>query len=132
MHEMSLLRTVLDVVLAECEGENVTAVRTVHLTVGEASDIVEEYVEGLFQHLAKGTIAEGANVTITRTPLILSCNKCNEIFQIDFHNQKTWKCPRCESDHDFKLMSGREFHIDRIEIENVSPTDPEIVGRKVS
>ncbi|MEF9876650.1 MAG: hydrogenase maturation nickel metallochaperone HypA [Gordonibacter sp.] len=117
MHEMSLVRKVVDVVLSECEGKNIARVRTVHLSIGELSDVVEEYVQSLFQFLARDTIAENAEVAITRIPVNVRCNQCCNIFPIEIRNEDTWECPRCHAVHDYRLFSGREFRVDNIDVE---------------
>lgn len=122
MHEMSLMRKVVEVVLSECEGKNIKKVCAVHLSIGELSDVIEEYVQSLFQFLARGTIAEAAEVVITRIPANVRCNRCCNIFPIDVRNSDTWKCPRCHAVHDYRLFSGREFRIDNIDVETASPS----------
>ena len=126
MHEMSLIRNVVEMVLKECEGKNVKEVKAVHLTIGELSDIVEQYVPGLFKHLAgkqESKIAANAEVIIKRTPLLVRCNECYEIFHIDVHNEETWVCPRCGAKQKYTLFSGREFRIDNIEVELFTPEE---------
>jgi hydrogenase nickel incorporation protein HypA/HybF len=123
MHEMSLMRQVVDIVLAECEGKNVAVVRAVHLTVGEARDVIEEYVEDLFRFLARGTIAEDAEVVITRIPLMVRCRACGEIFSINTSDRETWRCPRCNAYQDYVLFSGKELRVDRIDIESGASID---------
>ena len=44
MHEMSLLRPTVDLVLQECEKAGVTRVSAVHLTVGVLRDVIEDYM----------------------------------------------------------------------------------------
>lgn len=126
MHEMSLIRNVVDMVLQECEGKNVKEVKAVHLTIGELSDVVEQYIPGLFKHLAskqESKIAANAEVIIKRTPLLVRCNECYEIFHINVHDDSTWVCPRCNARQNYSLFSGREFRIDNIEVELFSPEE---------
>ena len=44
MHEMSLLRPTVDLVLQECEKAGVTRVSAVYLTVGVLRDVIEDYM----------------------------------------------------------------------------------------
>ena len=48
MHEMSLTRNVLDIVLDEANAAGATRVQAVRVTIGDLRDIVEELFEGLF------------------------------------------------------------------------------------
>lgn len=116
MHEMSLMRPVVDLVLQECETYGITEVRAVHLTVGELRDVIEEYMEGLFQHLARGTAAQNAQLVVARTPVVVICNDCGTPFRIDVRDEQTWTCPHCGARKNYRLYSGNEFRIDRIEV----------------
>ena len=116
MHEMSLLRPTVDLVLQECEKAGVTRVSAVHLTVGVLRDVIEDYMEGLFQHLARGTAAAGAKLVIKRIPAVVICNECATPFPIDVHDAATWTCPHCGAHKNYRLYSGNEFKVDRIEV----------------
>ena len=117
MHEMALMSNVVDVVLGEVEGKDIRRVVAVHLTVGDLMDVIEAMVPGLFRHLARGTVAQDAEVVIHRVPAYVQCRKCNEAWRIDVHDEATWTCPRCETYKKYRLISGREFRIDSIEVE---------------
>lgn len=120
---MALMRNVVDMVLNECEGKDITAVKAVYLTIGEMRDVIDEYVPSLFAYLARGTVAENAQVVIRHTPTLMRClgpdgeHPCGNIFHIDTRNPKTWECPRCHAYQKYRLFSGDEFRIDKIEIE---------------
>lgn len=117
MHEMALVRNIVDIVVDSCAGQNVGKVRAVHLTIGEMSDVVDAYIPGLFRFLARGTVAEEADVVIRRTPLMVRCTECGEVFRIDVRDDATWECPRCNARQKYRLFSGNEFRIDSIEIQ---------------
>ena len=116
MHEMSLIRPVVDMVLQECADKDIAEVRAVHLTVGNLRDVIEDYMEGLFQHLARGTVAEHARLVITRVPAVVICNVCGTPFPIDTHDRTTWECPHCKAYQNYRLYSGNEFRVDAIEV----------------
>lgn len=122
MHEMALVRNVVDIVLDQAEKSNATEVKSVYLTIGYGRDIVEEYFDGLFSFLARGTIAEHAELVIQRVPYTVRCNQCHRVFHINVFDESTWVCPFCKAERDYKLNSGMEFAITRIEI--ASDTDP--------
>lgn len=116
MHEMSLVRKVVDIVAAECGSDDAAEVLAVHLTIGEATDVIENYVEELFQFLARGTNAQNAKLVIARTPLTVRCDRCGTVFPIDVRNSETWGCPQCGAYQKYRLFSGREFRVDRIDV----------------
>lgn len=127
MHEMSLIRPVVDLVLAECDGKDVGSVRAVHLSIGELRDVIEDYMEGLFRHLSRGTVAENASLVITRIPTVVICDECGTPFKLDVHDPKSWECPHCHAYQRYHLYSGNEFRVDRIEVEGTA-TDGQAPG----
>ena len=93
MHEMALMEQVVDIVLEEAQRQGAARVVAVHLTFGELADVIVDMVPGLFEFLARGTAAEGAQVAIERTPAYVQCRKCNEAWRIDVRDEATWTCP---------------------------------------
>lgn len=114
MHEMAYVRNVVEIVCEYAQRAGAKEVRTVRLTIGEARDIIEDYFQGLFRHLAKDTIASQAEIIITRTPLTVRCNQCKTVFPLNVYDQSTWICPTCGAEHDYKVYSGMEFSVDEI------------------
>ena len=115
MHEMALVRDVIGTTLEETERQGASQVKAIYLRIGKGRDIVVELFSGLFDHLAKGTVAEGADLVYERVPLITRCNECGKLYHLNIRDQATWPCPACHS-MDYSLYSGMEFSIDRIEV----------------
>lgn len=122
MHEMALVRSVVDIVLEQAELSGAAEIRNVHLTIGKGRDVVVPLMEGLFQHLARGTVAENAKLIVHTTPLTVRCNRCDCVFPVNVFQRTTWTCPDCGAEKDYTLNSGMEFTVDRIEA----------VGRRVA
>lgn len=59
MHEMALVRDVIGTALEEAERQGAGRIKAIYLRIGKGRDIVVELFSGLFDHLAKGTEAEG-------------------------------------------------------------------------
>lgn len=121
MHEMSLLHDVLDIVLNAVDGSNVKAVTKVVLAVGDMRDVVDEYVPNLFKRLARGTVAEDAEIGIIHVPITARCRQCGYVLPIDPCAEATWCCPSCKTYKDFRLMTGNEFIVKSIEVEEDMP-----------
>ena len=124
MHEMSLIKPVVEIVLEQCKGRSVKAVKEVRLAIGEMHDVVDKYIPGLFRFLARGTVAECAEVVIRKIPMTVRCNGCGEIFRIDVRDESTWQCTRCGDRQNYHLYSGREFLIESIEVEAAVEPEP--------
>lgn len=115
MHEMSLTRNVVEIVLEEAEAKGALEVRKVHLTIGNLRDVIEEMFEGLFAYLARGTVAEHAELVITHIPVTARCSVCGYIFHLDVRDETTFSCPSCHK-KDFQLNTGREFYVNSIDV----------------
>lgn len=115
MHEMALTRSVLEIVLAEAQARGATEVRAVHLSIGSMRDIVEGMFEGLFAHLARGTIAEHAELVVTRVPVTVRCDDCGYLFHPELGGVQRPACPSCGR-RDFRLATGLEFRVDAIDV----------------
>lgn len=127
MHEMSVVRDIVDMVLQACaEQGEVSSVRRIHLTIGCLHDVVDEYVPGLFRYLAKGTIAENAQVEITDVPVTVRCAACSDIFPADVYSRLRPVCPHCGRADRLSLFSGREFRLDSIEVEFAEPAEDDV------
>lgn len=130
MHEMSLVRDVVDIVnqrAAECGN---VSVRAVHLTIGDGRDIVFDLVDGLFKHLARGTLCADAELVVRHVPLTVRCRRCGMVFPIDVFDSATWACPRCAAERDYDLNSGMEFYIDKIEVVDLSAAGGVLSGEE--
>lgn len=115
MHEMSLVRNVVDLVVEEAREAGASKVSAVYLVIGEGRDIVEDYFEGLFDFLARGTVAEGAEIVLHRVPYTMRCNQCGFAFHVEYIRQVARVCPICGSKDDCTFDSGMEFYISKIE-----------------
>ena len=115
MHEMALVREVIGMTIEEAQAQQASCVKAIYLRIGMGRDIVVDLFSGLFDHLAKGTVAEGAELVYERVPLITRCNDCGKPYRLNIRDKDTWPCPACGS-MDYSLYSGMEFSIDRIEV----------------
>ncbi len=114
MHETSLVYNVVDIVLNQAENCEVERVTGVHLTIGRLRDISESIFEGMFERLTRDTIAEGAELVISRPPIMLRCKSCGYVFHFDAHDEATHRCPACQ-DKNYAIHSGLEFLVGGIE-----------------
>lgn len=115
MHEMALCRDVVDIVIEEATATGATKVKAVYLTVGYVRDIVEDIFEDMFAWMARGTVAEGAELVLARVPLTVKCKSCGRVYHIDVHDSETWPCT-CGV-RDYTLETGMEFYINGLDIE---------------
>lgn len=114
MHELPVMREVLRLVLKHAQKHRVEKVFAVQMRVGEMSDLEEEWMQRYFDHLAKGSPAEGARLKIERVPAAMECLTCGHRFRPDLGSRERIVCPGCTGT-DCSLVSGREYTVVHLE-----------------
>lgn len=64
MHELGMVQSIVEKLLAQSKKEKMKKIKEVELTVGSNSGIKEEELKFCFSLLAKNTILENANLKI--------------------------------------------------------------------
>jgi hydrogenase nickel incorporation protein HypA/HybF len=115
MHELSVTESILGIVVKHAERNHVEKVVTIHLKIGELTDLANEYIQHYFDYLSKGTIAEGAALNMERSPVVFQCNDCKTTIQTSLKDSGKVVCCQCGGAN-VALVSGREFYIKHIEV----------------
>jgi hydrogenase nickel incorporation protein HypA/HybF len=115
MHELPVIKSILDICLKHAATHSVKRVMAIHLEVGEMSDLEDQWMQRYFNFISKGSIAEGARLLIKRLPVVMQCGNCKTSFQIDIKAKKDIKCPKCDTAEKLSLISGREYKIINME-----------------
>lgn len=114
MHEMAVTQSILDIAIKHAQQAEAARIVQINLVVGEMSGIVDESVQFYFDFLSKDTIAQDAKLAFDRRPAIYRCRECEATFRPKGFD---WDCPVCGA-LAFEVVSGREFQIESIEVEN--------------
>jgi hydrogenase nickel incorporation protein HypA/HybF len=115
MHELPVIKSVLDICLKHAEKNGARKIVTVELKVGELSDLEPEWMQKYFNFVAKDTIAEDATLKIERTPLVMRCEACSESFPVNIKAMKEISCPHCKGKN-LSYVSGREYRVENMEV----------------
>ncbi len=111
MHELAITQNIIAIVESEAKKQGFTRVVSIKLAVGEVSGVVPECLREFFPIASRGTVAEGARVDTYDIPAAVRCHSCG------YEGKPSrGECPRCRCE-DIKLVSGREFFVDSIEVE---------------
>lgn len=112
MHELGLVFQMAKVVEESLAGEeDITAIDTVVVEIGEISSVVPHYFESCFPAAAsRCSLFEGARLVIEKFPAVARCKSCGTVFPVVEHEGY---CPDCGS-FDKDLLSGREFNIKEV------------------
>jgi hydrogenase nickel incorporation protein HypA/HybF len=113
VHELSLIASVFDVLEEKAKEHDAARVSGVVLKVGVMSGVVPDLLESAFETYKKGTLAEGARLTIVLVPVKLRCPDCGgEAVRED----TDFSCAACGSRR-VEIVEGRELVVERIELE---------------
>ena len=93
MHELSLIRSILNLVEAEASRHAFDRVKTLKISFGRVSCVSPESLTFAFEFLAEGTKAEGAALVFETIPIVLYCFACGSEMETPRFDGT---CPRCK------------------------------------
>jgi hydrogenase nickel incorporation protein HypA/HybF len=112
MHEIGLMQRTLEIALEYAGRYRAQSIGRMRLRVGALSGVVPEALSFAFDVLARGTIAEGAQLEMESVPVICFCAACEQEFAPpDFF----YECPRC---HGLctQVRQGQELELADLEV----------------
>ena len=110
MHEIGIVRQLLRTVTDFAAEHGVSEICEVVVDCGELSLVIPEYLQELFPPVTRGSILEGAKLTVHMVPGLAECEDCDEIFNVIEHKGY---CPNCGS-FEKTVLSGKDFSIREI------------------
>lgn len=114
MHELGIMTSVMDAACEAARAEGATRLLSIKLSIGEATEAVEDALRFSFEALAASDpFTEGATLDVTMIRPRSVCLECGEEFEHDLYNRF---CPACDS-FATELLAGRELQIDAIEVD---------------
>ncbi|HEY3489309.1 MAG TPA: hydrogenase maturation nickel metallochaperone HypA [Candidatus Deferrimicrobiaceae bacterium] len=76
MHELGIAEELLRAILPQAERHGAKRITRVSLRIGVLRAVVADNLSFLFEHVARGTIAEGALLAIEEEPVVVACPAC--------------------------------------------------------
>ncbi|SKA83449.1 hydrogenase nickel incorporation protein HypA/HybF [Paucidesulfovibrio gracilis DSM 16080] len=116
MHEMSLIDSILNILADERSKQNLGKITKVTLQNGKLAGVVTEALLFAWEALTPGTQFEGCEIEVRETPLILRCFSCKKEFEAE--SAMLAECPECGQEIGHEVVSGREFLIENVEVED--------------
>ncbi|MGA9396674.1 MAG: hydrogenase maturation nickel metallochaperone HypA, partial [Anaerolineaceae bacterium] len=83
---------------------------TITVQIGQFTGIEPDALDFAFQVMSKESLAEGAELVIEKTPLVLRCKKCEGEYS---GSPDDLRCPNCGAE-DFTILQGREMVVKSI------------------
>lgn len=111
MHEVSIVEGLVDILKETAQQHGLTKITGVKLRIGAMRQIVPEALRFAFEIVGKGTVAEGATVTITDVATRARCSACSSEFLVE---DSCFVCLSCGSGQ-VTVTEGKELYIDSLE-----------------
>lgn len=113
MHELSLCRTLVDLIAKQCALQPERVVKKVTLEVGELVFIDRSALQLAFEVLTQGSQMQGAVLEIIMVAGQARCNACAQLVTI---HQYYDCCSHC-GQFSLTVMQGEELHLKCLEME---------------
>lgn len=113
MHELAITQNMFDLVLEQAAKVGAKKVGKINLVIGEMTGVVGESVQFYLDFLSKGTVAEGAALSVKAIPMTTRCRDCGRQFEL---GELDWACPHCGS-NSLDIIAGKELFVESIEVE---------------
>lgn len=109
VHELSICRSIADIVERHADGRSVTGVR---VQVGYFRQVVPATLEYCWEiTVAEGPLA-GARLDVDHVPARMRCRVCDVVTELTV---PVLRCERCEG-IDTELLSGEELEVTSIDV----------------
>lgn len=100
VHEVAAAQAAVETALAEARRQGARRVTGVEVEVGTLEGIGAEQLEAAFEEHARGTIAQGASLSVRYRPARGVCDDCGHAADVDlggahFHGAPPAACERC-------------------------------------
>lgn len=120
MHDITMARSIVDTVLEAAREQGAEAILEIDLVIGEFTLLSPEQVEFWMGELLRGTIGEGAEVSIEQRAPRVRCQECRyegptEVSDDPIYHLMAFTptCPECGST-DLEVIAGKECTIRNI------------------
>lgn len=111
MHEYHEAIHIIEHAIEQAQAEKKSKVTKINLVIGESSGFSGETIQMHFEDAAKGTICEGAEISVRPVKTMLKCPKCGELF---VRKPFEFACPHCGTEG-IPSEVGKEMSIESIE-----------------
>lgn len=112
MHELSLCRSLLDIINEHIAGKPVKCVYKVTLEVGQLAAVDESALRFGFEMTTKGTLAESAILDIITVEGQAICNTCHQCVKLENYYDACQNCGQFS----LTVTQGEELRIQSMEV----------------
>lgn len=111
MHEYSLISSLMVEVERQARLHDSTAVRAVHVRIGELAGVDPELFRTAFERIRPSTLCAGAGLHLLIEPAEWQCPRCDQRCLPG----GALRCPRCGGP--LRALGGRDLVLERLDLE---------------
>jgi len=119
MHEFSIVQSLLETIESYAAEQKATTVTKVIVRNGPLSGVVPDLLRTTFNTFKEKTIAEGAELVISESPLMIRCHDCEQ--EVRTLVMK-FACPLCGS-RNVDAQGGDDLILERLEMDVTDDPD---------
>lgn len=113
MHELTLCRTMLEIINEHVSEKNCRSVKKIVLEIGQLAAVDEAALRFGFEVICKETIAERASLEIIAVEARAICDACQKTVTLKQYYDACESCGHCS----LSVIQGDELRIKFIEVE---------------
>lgn len=114
MHELAITDNIIRIASEEAEKHKVNKVVEIRIEVGELTGLIPSCIQYYFDIASKGTLVEGAKLSINKIPVSVRCSDCSH--EEEVAKNISYTCTSCGG-YNIKIVRGNEFLIQSLEVE---------------
>lgn len=114
MHELSIMEDVLRVAVDTATKNGANEITKITIHAGGLANIIPKWGTLFFRMISKDTMAQNAEVEFVTLPAYVVCRDCGKKTEMQV-SPPVFVCGACGSG-EVKLVSGREFSVESIEV----------------
>ena len=112
MHEMSIVKSIVEIAEAEAQKVQVENFTVINLEIGTLAGIEFDAIDFVWEIAVKNSVLENTTKNIDKIQGKAKCMDCNHEFPISFIHTP---CPKCGSFLK-KIIQGKELRVKSLEI----------------
>jgi hydrogenase nickel incorporation protein HypA/HybF len=113
MHEMSLSRSLLEIIEDQARERHFAKVRSVKVELGCLGHVDSHALRFCFDVVTRSTVAEGSELIIVDRPGKVACLECGAVSDA---LDRTAGCPECDSQR-VMIDGGEELKLTELEVD---------------
>ena len=113
MHELSIARSILDLIDEQRATTPFDHVRVVRVAIGQLASVDARALEFGFDAVVRGTVADSATLVIVRRPGKGFCTDCAKTIDVA---TRADACPSCGGNH-WLVTSGDDLRVVDLEVD---------------